>query len=874
MSDADHAAEESAAGDRISLSFRSMRTLAHRFLAPALAVVTMAVTAPLPAQSTAPPPAPHGLSVEEEAKILALEDRREYDPKLSAAWAAHPNSLHRIRIALALARIGPHTFVDVNDNGTHDSAETHAGMAELTKLASDPDGKVRQMAAFALGEIGDDAGGRTLFYLSSDKDPAVAAEAVEAISKVVVTDSKFRLSANARYLWSLDEKMPEAVRARAARYLFRFDSDETSKAALGLLSSTSGAVRQEAAYTLARRMYVPAREQLQLLLTDPSVLTRAYAATALGRIADAASTPMLVDALGDIHPWVRTNAAVAISRIAEKSRAGIAAKDLPRIFAAADDPDPGVRASMVDVLAHYAVSEKEALQRLTNVLKNGTQWDRELAAGAIAKQFAPDGKPFLELGELTPWQVVRVIEATAAAKHGPAIRAAYAAHTAPMVRTAALSAIPDEGVDAEMELVKKAFTDADVVVRATAYDRYGAATKEPAEIWMAALQKAERRERTEAMNDGRIAAIQAFAKLRWPGRSSFLRRFLDDKDVVVRRIASDALEVENRHKIARYAPFPAKLKDSQYAEIVRWARQPHTATIYMTRGKIEMALLAQDAPMTAWNFAQLAKKKFYDNSTFMRVVPNFVVQGGDPRNDMSGGPGYAIRDEINPQRYTRGAVGMALSGPDTGGSQFFITHSPQPHLDGGYTIFGRVTQGMSGVVDQIERGDRVERIVIDEKGAAGAGQIDSVPNVSLPLRTGPLTAEQLLESIPEYRERRDAYTPDITVLEMMKSQVRAGDRLEVFLGTWCDDSQREVPKLLRILDDLRSQFGVDLPVTFMAIDRSKQQPARAVEGKNITRLSTFIYYRGTGERGRIEERPEGLFEDALLTIATGPQQQQ
>jgi cyclophilin family peptidyl-prolyl cis-trans isomerase len=118
--------------------------------------------------------------------------------------------------------------------------------------------------------------------------------------------------------------------------------------------------------------------------------------------------------------------------------------------------------------------------------------------------------------------------------------------------------------------------------------------------------------------------------------------------------------------------------------------------------------------MTAWNFARLAGNHFFDGTTFMRVVPNFVIQGGDPRNDMEGGPGYAIRDEINLQKYTRGAVGMALSGPDTGGSQFFITHSPQPHLDGGYTIFGRVTEGMSGVVDQTERGDGVVTIAIDE----------------------------------------------------------------------------------------------------------------------------------------------------------------
>ncbi|MGZ8796354.1 MAG: peptidylprolyl isomerase, partial [Thermoanaerobaculia bacterium] len=136
---------------------------------------------------------------------------------------------------------------------------------------------------------------------------------------------------------------------------------------------------------------------------------------------------------------------------------------------------------------------------------------------------------------------------------------------------------------------------------------------------------------------------------------------------------------------------------------------------HMTRGVIDLTLLAHDAPMTAWNFAQLARNKYFDNTTFMRVVPNFVIQGGDPRNDQNGGPGYSIRDEINLQKYTRGAVGMALSGADTGGSQFFITHSPQPHLDGGYKVYGRVSAGMNGVVDHTERGDRVETITIDER---------------------------------------------------------------------------------------------------------------------------------------------------------------
>jgi peptidyl-prolyl cis-trans isomerase B (cyclophilin B) len=135
------------------------------------------------------------------------------------------------------------------------------------------------------------------------------------------------------------------------------------------------------------------------------------------------------------------------------------------------------------------------------------------------------------------------------------------------------------------------------------------------------------------------------------------------------------------------------------------------AVIHTKKGDINIELFADDSPMTVDNFIQLARSGFYNGLSFVRVVPNFVIQGGDPRGDQNGGPGYQIRDEINLRQYETGTVGMALSGKDTGGSQFFITHSPQPHLDGGYTIFGRVTEGMD-VVNRIARGDRMERVEI------------------------------------------------------------------------------------------------------------------------------------------------------------------
>ena len=115
--------------------------------------------------------------------------------------------------------------------------------------------------------------------------------------------------------------------------------------------------------------------------------------------------------------------------------------------------------------------------------------------------------------------------------------------------------------------------------------------------------------------------------------------------------------------------------------------------------------------MTVHNFVTLARRHYFDGQRFHRVVPNFVVQAGDPRGDGNGGPGYAIRDELNPHRYLRGTLGMALSGPNTGGSQFFVTHAPQPHLDGGYTVFGQLVTG-GDVLDRIVQGDRIVRITI------------------------------------------------------------------------------------------------------------------------------------------------------------------
>ena len=130
------------------------------------------------------------------------------------------------------------------------------------------------------------------------------------------------------------------------------------------------------------------------------------------------------------------------------------------------------------------------------------------------------------------------------------------------------------------------------------------------------------------------------------------------------------------------------------------------ATLNTTEGAIELELFPEDAPKTVANFVKLAKDGFYEGVLFHRVIPDFMIQGGDPTGTGTGGPGYQFEDELNDHRVERGALAMANAGPNTNGSQFFIvTADAAPWLDGKHTVFGRVTSGMD-VVDRISQAER------------------------------------------------------------------------------------------------------------------------------------------------------------------------
>ena len=142
----------------------------------------------------------------------------------------------------------------------------------------------------------------------------------------------------------------------------------------------------------------------------------------------------------------------------------------------------------------------------------------------------------------------------------------------------------------------------------------------------------------------------------------------------------------------------------------------YLATIDTNKGAIVLELYPTNAPKTVNNFVFLARQGYYDGLKFHRVISNFMIQGGDPTGTGTGGPGYKFEDEVrnNPLKHETGVISMANAGANTNGSQFFITHAPQPHLNGKHTVFGKVINGQD-VVNAIRQGDTMQKVTIEEK---------------------------------------------------------------------------------------------------------------------------------------------------------------
>ena len=220
----------------------------------------------------------------------------------------------------------------------------------------------------------------------------------------------------------------------------------------------------------------------------------------------------------------------------------------------------------------------------------------------------------------------------------------------------------------------------------------------------------------ETMSDATFATLDALAKQKSAPAVEAIKTALESKDHLVRRRAVALLKENAAGDFsARIGAVATRNTLADYRRALARTGKRVRAEVVTEKGSFVIELLPDDAPLTVDNFVQLASRGFFNNITFHRVVPAFVIQGGDPRGDGNGGPPYQIRCEINEVPYERGAVGMALSGKDTGGSQWFVTHTPQPHLEGGYTVFGRVAGANDlRVVDNIVRGDSIRSINVTE----------------------------------------------------------------------------------------------------------------------------------------------------------------
>lgn len=619
--------------------------------------------------------------LEQRALLLLLADRKLYEPEALGVLLDGPAPL-REELAVALGRIG-----DVR------------GRSLLQGLLIDGAPEVRRAAAFALGELGAPEAVVALRTAAVDDDPETGSLAVEALGKLAAP-----LSDVERILGALE---PGERDRRLAPHLFRFKDPSSVAVAQRLLASADPDLREKAAYALGREARPEGLGALRTLVVDSNPRIRAWAARGLGIVGGAEDLAPLLELARDPEASPRTQALAAAGRIVE--RVDLIAPEAwqAELIRAFDDPLPGIRATALEAAARFLPSEAVEAALATR-FRSGSSRERQLALRALASGGGAGARERVAEAAVSEDPLLRAAAAEGAGDLGDReLLARLEADREASVRRAAFASELSLVGEAAAAEVRRALADPDVTVRATALDHLAQHPLLDLDELVAAIG-ATRRDREL---DARIAAVRAIAARAGaspPERSAAVAT-LDatsrDAEYLVRREAGDALAALG------YARPPAVPIDtgrsvSTYRDALVQASERPLLEVSTDRGSFRIRLECPEAPLTCLSFWKLAEQGFFDGLPFHRVVPDFVVQGGDPRADGWGGPGYTLRDEINRHRFVRGAVGMALSGPDTGGSQFFVTLAPQPHLDGGYTVFGTVVEGMERL-DRIEQGDRI-----------------------------------------------------------------------------------------------------------------------------------------------------------------------
>lgn len=643
------------------------------------------------------------------AELIRLEDRRDFDTLTLGAHLESEAPLIRRLAARAIGRIGD-----------------RRGTGLLLRALSDSTAVVRAEAAFALGQLGDTATSITATLadrlLAPAESPAVRVEAAAALGRLPTPEARGAIigileSAGASKAALGSQAPPPAVVGEALLSSWRLEGDpELIGHVIALTASEDDELRWRAAYALIRMNDPAGIPALLALRGDSSPLARSLAVRGLrAATADSASLrsealAALIEAARDPHPHVRINAMTALGGYGEDESsesisaalgddnenvrwaaaralgqaAGPTAKTALRRVAANAEESLAVRSAALSGLLEADTTA--ALPIITALSRSGDWLDRLYAARSLASRLTPTGLEILERLAADPDPRVAATALNTLGEYPPeetpGIERILVEHLGSGeigVRTAALRALASRATAAHLPILLTAWE------RAQSDPEHGAAR-------------------------AAIAALGRLAREGVPVANSFHMRFPRPDDLVLRR---DLIEELGPAPWGDAAPFQTGRDLDFYEEIVRTLMAPRLAgapapraVIHTGSGSITIELAPEDAPLTVHNVLNLVRGRYYDGMRWHRVVPNFVIQGGDPRGDGGGGPGYTIRDEHNRRRYLDGTVGMALAGPDTGGSQFFITHSPQPHLDGRYTIFGRVVDGME-IVEKVAQDDPI-----------------------------------------------------------------------------------------------------------------------------------------------------------------------